>query len=908
MKPLLAISANRIRIQTHSQTLIDLNSVPAFTLFPILTSLITPATPLWFRVHLSTFLSLLPLRPNGVQQTISFIASTVLQTQHDPEEQRIGPDGHVSSVTLSVEILNQASKLLVAVPSSVTADAYFSSLGPQLLHLLDSTDIEMKRAAAYIIGNGILGRRKHGSPGTIGWEVFAQPIIEAINPKLADREVSKKSESTDNGSLGKTIVSETFLKQALDRLSSLVLLHPNPGLTKRLITPSLLAMWGLWCFSKKTRRLSWAEQIYDLFCVYFKTAAGVDQFTGLIDHLRWSGGDLWTYGPGPKGGVELRERLEPSDERTNVVAIVQSIDSRIDELMRLLGAQVLDNDSINVVFLHASKHWLLGNQRRSEGNSLECGKDGIEDPLMLVVYAKITQWILHEYKDTLAANPNKIIEFVTQLLAAFVTGHRDTQLKSLKASEPSIVGLSNIFDPEMKRSPEGDDRPVTIEEDPVEIVSIALNLISAILFSSDISRSTNIIDLIDFRINLSYLATSHVLPTSLVLAASNIVALLDIQKPSPSAIRDKAPTPLDHYKSDRKSHGLALTYLVDYLPPVRAEGLSLLTDLLKKSSPVLDISSTTILLISLLQDKEEFIYLSAIQTLSLLATKHPRTVIKMLVENYVDTTENNDLDIRIRVGETLLKTVESLGENLVAQPAKLVSEAMITVAGRRGQRVKRMEDRANRSQRKEQVRKEAEEAWGGEIPQIGDEPEDEISQRLEKVVEGWEGSQGEEDVRIRTSALSILGVAIETNVAGIGSSTVFTAVDLVLAILKLETTAEKAILRRAAVLVIMSLVKALDAANEGGRKPGFGFAGENLVEVISLLRYIGATDSDDLVVGHVGVVIEGLETWQSKTVFGVPRSTVDLTPRTNLNEGKLAGLSVNPEASKASRPRIEEIE
>ncbi len=843
-----------------------------------------------------------------MQQTINFIASTALQIQHDPEEQRAGPKDDMSSVTLSVEILNQVSKLLVAVPSSLTADAYFSSLGPQLLHLLDSKDIEMKRAAAYIVGNGILGRRKHGSPGTIGWEVFAQPILEAINPKSADIELSKELESIGNGGHNKTIVSETFLKRALDRLSSLVLLHPNPGLTKRIITPPLLAMWGLWCFSKETSRLSWAEQIYELFCVYFKTAAGVDQFIGLIDHLRWSGGDLWTYGPGPMGGIELRERLEPFDKRTNLVAMVRSIDNRIDELMRLLRARVLDNDSINAVFLHASKHWLLGNQRSPKGSNLECGEHDIGDPLTLVVYAKITQKILEEYKDTLAANPNKIIEFVNQLLAAFVAGHGGTQLKSSEASKPSIAGLSNIFEPGTRRSPGEDDRSLTTEEDPIEIISIALNLISAILSSSDISRTANTVDLIDFRINLSYLATSRILPTSLILAASNIVALLDLQKLSPSAIHDKAPTPLDHYESDRKSHSLALTYLVDYLPPVRAQGLSLLTDLLKKSSPVLDISSTTILLISLLQDEDEFIHLSAIQALSLLASKHPRTVIKMLVENYVDTSEHSNLDLRLRVGETLLKTVESLGENSVGQPAKLVSEAMVTVAGRRGRRVKQMKARATKSQREEQARKEAEEAWGGEVPKIGDEFEDEISQRLEKVVEGWEGSQGEEDVRIRTSALSILGVAIETNVAGIGSSTVSTAVDLVLAILKLEITTEKAILRRAAVLVIMSLVKALDAADEGGRILGFGFAGENLVEVISVLQYIGATDSDDLVRKHVGLVIEGLETWQSKAIFGVPRSTVDLTPRTNLHGEKLAGLSVNPEVSKASRPRIEEVE
>ncbi len=858
-------------------------------------------------MHLSTFLSLLPLRPNGMQQTISFIASTAPQAQYVPEEQSFDFNGHSSGLTLSVQVLEQASRLLVAVPSSMTTEVYFSSLGPQLLQLLDGTDIEMKRAAAYIIGNGILGKRKHGSPGTIGWEVFAQPILKAINPESAE-EVSKKSKITVNSGLSETIIPENSLKEALNRLSALVLLHPNPGVTKRLITPSLHALWGLWCFSKETRRLSWTDQIYELFCVYFKTAAGVDQFISLIDQLRWNGGKSWTYGPGPKGGIELREHLEASDEKINVIATVQNIDSRIDELTRLLGARVLDDYSIITVFLHASKQWLLGNQTRPGRNSLECGDENTGDPLVLVVYAKITQKILENYKDTLAANPRKIIEFVNHLLAAFVTEHRDTELKASKASKPSFAGLSSIYNPETERSVEIDGHPVTTEEAPVEIVSIALSLMSAILFSSDISRAANIGDLVDFRGNLSYLATSRVLPTSLVLAALNIVALLDTQERDPSSLHDKLSAPLGQYDSDRKSHSLALTYLVDSLPPVRAQGLSLLTELVKKSSPVLDISSTTILLTSLLHDEDEFIYLSAIQALSLLASRHQRTVIKRLVEDYVDVPENKDLDVRIRVGEALLKTVESLGENLVGQPAKLVSEGMIAVAGRRGQRVKQKGARSIKAEQEQQARKEVEEAWGGDVPKLEDEIDDETSQRLAKVVEGWEGSQGEEDVRIRTSALSILGVAIETNVAEVGSTIVSTAVDLVLAILKLETTDEKTILRRAAVVVIMNLVKALDAADEGGRNLSFGFAGENLLEVISVLRYIAATDSDDLVLGHVGVVIGSLEMWQSKTILGVPRSAMDLTPRTHLNGGKLAGLSVDPEASIAPRPSIEEIE
>ena len=884
-----------------------MDRVPASMLFPTLTSLIQPATPAWFRVHLSSILSLLPLRPNGVLQTIIFIASTASQAQNNPAEQRSSTNDHALGPTLSIQVLEQVSKLLTAVPSSLTADAYFSALGPQLLQMLDGEGIEERRAAAYIIGNGILGRRKHGAPGTVGWQVFAQPILDAINPKPVRTDASVEMENVGKDDLGSIIASETILKQALDRLSSLVLLHPNPGLTKRLIAPLLLALWALWCYSSETRRSSSADQLYELFCVYFKTAAGLEQFIYMIDQLQWTGGKSWAHASGPEEGIEIRERSEASNEGPNILALVQSIDIRIDNLMQLLGAGVLDDEGIITVFLHVSKHWLLRNEGAPGTKSLDAGDTSLEDPLLGVIHAKLTQKILNIYKDKLAANPIKVIEFIDQLLAAFIMEHGHHEIRTSEASKPSIAGLSSIFNPETRRGLE-DNHATSTKEDRTEIVSIALNLLSAILTSSDPSPALSKIDLVGIRSNLTYLAAVQNFPTSVVLTASNILALLDLRTAHPSSIPDQTSGPSDRYDSDRRFHSLALTYLVDPLPPIRAQGLSLLTELLKKASPTLDISSTAILLISLFQDDDEFVYLSAVRVLSLLALRHSRTVIKMLVEDYMDASENRDLDVRIRIGEALLKTVESLRENLIGEPAKQVGEGMIAVAGRRGKRVKEMRAKAQTSQREKTLQNEAEEAWGGDVPNIEDGARDETSKRLAKIVEGWEGSQGEEDVRVRTSALSVLGVAIETSIMGLGSSIVSTAVDLVLAVLKLETEDEKAILRRAAVLVILSLVKALDAANEEGRKLGFGLAGENLAEVISVLRHIEATDPDVLVVGHVRGVIEGLQTWQSKTIFGVPRSGMNSTPRNILNGNRLAGLSVNLEASIAPRPTIEEID
>ncbi|KAL8719598.1 MAG: hypothetical protein Q9181_008044 [Wetmoreana brouardii] len=389
------------------------------------------------------------------------------------------------------------------------------------------------------------------------------------------------------------------------------------------------------------------------------------------------------------------------------------------------------------------------------------------------------------------------------------------------------------------------------------------------------------------------------------MTAANALMLLSLHSAGPQLSTGSQVSKDDGVRADeRNRHRTALQHLSDEMTPVRAQGLSTLTDLISQASPTLNIPSTVILLSSLLQDEDEYIYLAAIKAIGLLASKHPRTVVKMLVEQYVDIHEESTFDIRIKIGEALNKTIQHLGEALVGETAATVGESMIAVASRRGDRSKTAQKRERAKRKAEKARKDAEEAWGdGEIPAVDDLNDDEegkISEEISKVVEGWADTGREEDVRNRTSALSILGTAIETNIAGLGATITSTAIDCVLAILKLERSAERAILRRAAVMVIISIVKALDAAEERGHQLGFGFAGENLAEVITVLRYVEVTDEDEVVIGHVRAVIESLEAWQQKSMLGLSRAREPQEARLTLDGERIVGLP--------GRPKIEELD
>ncbi|KAA6406754.1 MAG: hypothetical protein FRX48_09477 [Lasallia pustulata] len=875
-----------------------LEQIPLPTLLPTLTSLIRPTGPAWFQTPIKTALAVFPMRPGGVRQTISFVATseeTYQSIESQPEEQSNERGGSA----FSLEKLGQVSKLLTSVPSSVTPNGYYSAIAPQLLELLDEDGTEMCRAAAYVISIGILGRRQHGAPGSIGWKLFAEPIIETFSPSKAS---SSRLDGFDlSNEDTEIIVEEVDLRRALSRLCALVLIHPNPQLTKRIVSPMPLLLWGLLCCARKANRANWYSKATSVLNAYYRSSASVAHLSALSEHLMWDGTSWWNYVPGPNNGVEIR-RYYPHEP--DMVDVMQEMDDRVNYFFEVLQTDIVDDDGFAAVFLHVSKHWLLEKTDTMENKQqmMMLGYENEADPLNMLVYAKLVQRMLEESRDKLMARPDRIIELVKQLIDTFVEQRREARRRQTSASRPSRAGLGQIL---------GQTGPASSisNEDSIDIVSTALSLLSTIISSPDFAPNQSTITfLTSLQPSLNYLTNPQSsIPPSLTMAVTNISVLLAVHISPPSILNLSAhQAPTSRAAEDRKTHSLALNYLISSAPPVRAEGLSLATALIRARSPMLEIPATTVLLLSVLQDDEEFIYLNAVKSLGLLAANHPKTVVRMLVDAYVDVAEEAALDQRLRIGEALLKTIERLGGMLVGDTARLVGEGMIGVAGRRGRKSKGQEKRKKEAGKK----KEAEDAWGGEIPTVGgDEGHDEANARLAKVLEGWEGREGEDDVRIRTSAVSILGVAIETNIAGIGSTMVSTAVDLAISILKAETTQDKAILRRAAVLLFMSLIRALDKAGEEGRQLGFGFAGENLAEVVAVLQYVGTTDSDDLVVGHVKAVIGSLEAWKSKSLLGVTTSQLsELTPQLGLVGKGLAGLSVNPDIPAGSRPVIEEMD
>ncbi|MCJ1402862.1 hypothetical protein MMC11_006083 [Xylographa trunciseda] len=868
-----------------------LNETSSSTLFPILTSLLHPATPSWLTAHISKSLSLLPLRPDGVACTISFIASTAPQNM-DQEQT-------TSGIVLSMEVLNRTSKLLSSIPSSMTSEEYFTALRPQLYALLEEDSTTMQRAAAYVIGNGILGRKIYGAPGKPGWNIFVQPILECLMPKFPP---SEQSSYDDIRTPEEILSTSDDLRLALQRLAALTLLYPNPGLVKRMITPILLPLWSMMChFNDLTPANTMYTRISQILSTYFRVSAGADSLIRLSDQLLWDGGDEYEIIRSLSGSIEIRSRSHESSQANDGTALIDQINVRVELFIELLkdGASGADTAT---VFLHVMEKWLLGSRSDQVHSTIGPAAAFMVDPVKKLIYAKITQEMLHRNKDDISAHPDSILAIIQQVLLVFLNGGREEEMGREKSHQLSISSMGSILKPEGVLEPRSLD-----QDDSTELVSISMGLLNALLSSMDAQFEKSTVSILGaLQESISTLVRHESLPQSLIITAistSNLISTI-LLLPTSSSLKTQTLSP---HASALASQTTALQNLTSPLPPVRAEGLAALTSLITAASPVLDIPSTTVLLTSLLQDDEEFVYLAAIKALAELARRHPRTVIRMLIERYTDKEEDTSLDVRLRIGEALQTIITILRTALTREAAELLGDSLVSLASRRGRRPKAAEVKRKIKLVEEMQTKEAQEAWGGEVPKLDeDEVEGKETTRIANVLSGWEDQDGEEDVRIRTSALSILGVAIETNIAGLGSAFLSGSIDLAIAILKIETAPEKAILRRAAALLLMSVARALDKAEEEGQPLGFEFVGEGLGEVSEVLGYLRDMENDEIVKGHEGEVIEGLARWRAKKLLSM-RGGGDGGIRFGL-DGGLKGLNVNLDKNDRPRPRIEEIE
>ncbi|KAI8668941.1 hypothetical protein NCS57_00707300 [Fusarium keratoplasticum] len=855
-------------------------STETWTLLPALNALIKPSIlPPWLRNPILQTLTLIPLRPDGVRGTMEFVFSVHPSNVGKTPEADAAPQKQGASITH--EAVAVATRLLSSVPASMTADAWFLGISGQLFGLIDGqAGPDMARTAAQIVGYGILGKKQYGAPGSPGWNAFVQPLVQDLNPSLRtesgfDSTVIKQEEDIVDLSQDRVLVASQPLKTSLQRLNTLVLSNPSPGLCRRLLRPVLVQIWvlGSWTNPLPVTENDFVKPARTLLQAYLRLFGTADSVKPFLKNLLCKGstGDTekpWEYRLKGKGDVEA---VEPrgfdfkSGIELNWTELEDKSVTLVDSIVTSCSAA-----EVSSIFLSLLRRWIETAGKQNDEIKIDIHPEGEApgSPVQDLVEVTVLQKLMDKAPEKLVSHFDQLLELICQVLTADGQSRLADDLLAVVLSLLNLV----ITAPTFQKS--------HIKPEELKIVETTLDRLSQ-----------------EDRAQVSPTARN----LALLLKYRDDVEELDEPTSAPSARQIE----------DRRTYSLAMNYITggsDNPPPVVSEGLNLLSGLILADSPILDIPAVSVLLSNLLENNEDYINLRVIKVYTQLANKHPKSAVQELLDHYLDAQEKTSTDVRLRFGEALLQVIQRLGETFAGDVAQQVCETLLSIAGRRGYRPKTMA-KQTRDEKKKMMKKRKDEDDDDDMDVDEDLTEEERANNdiLAQILQGWESKRGSEDVRVRTSALSIFGAALETNIGGIGPTLVSASVDLCVNILAMERELETAILRRAAILNVLSFVRALDAAKESGRKLGFGLTNESREDILRTLQYVAATDGDGLVKQHANDVIESLENWQMASML--PTQSQPSGPALT----NLAGLHVNPsgtlvDASGRPRPRIEEVE
>ncbi|KAI0539384.1 hypothetical protein GGR58DRAFT_512420 [Xylaria digitata] len=876
-----------------------------------LNTLIKPGrVPEWLRGHFMGILTLLPQRPDGVRATLELVFS-VHPSSTVAISEAAAPQKQGANITM--EALKMASTLLSVPPASVKPDVWFPGIAPQLLVLLDGDNgPDLAKAAAYVIGFGVLGRKQFGAPGTPGWRAFAEPMLACINPSLTSKENPSEPLVFSAGpdevvDLRKrtVLIEADALHIALKRLSSLLNSHPNPGLTKRLLGPLLLPLWALssWPLPNTQVKEQYCQLAQALIEIYLKLAGSADKLLEIINNLLFCGPlsasePQWSYEQVGDSRVQIR-RVHADESVALTQLNLEVIDSKVSAFIELLQRVASDVD-VSTLFLKLFETSLSAKEDVQPIQVVANYDDS--DPILQLIQARMLQEVMERLPDRLISNSKQILELVSKVLGQFSTRSADDDAVSVALSLLNLV----VTTPSFQRKDVPENILASVESSLLEISRAR---------EADISKTArNLSQLLKYRDEL--------------------------EDPS-----DRPTTPTDRQIEDRKTYNLALSYITDAdsPPPVRSEGLSLLGTLIKSNSAILDIPATLVLLSSLLSDDDEYISLRVIKVFVQLSERHPRSTIREVLDQYVDASERQNTDARLRFGEALLQLMQRLGETFAGELATSVGEGLLALAGRRAHRPK-TEERQARAEQAAARKLKAKARLGGSSrdPFPLNDEEDEIDIDLEeqtpeertrnsllaRIVSGWESKRGSEDMRIRASALSLFASGIETNIRSFTPQLVDAALALSLDVLTFEAgVLEAGILRRAAVTVILTFVYALGKARERGSRSSFGSGlggsrkGAGLSfgadfttkeeDVVRILRYVEKTDEDRLVRKHAQDALENLENLRLVQLVPHPQDQAAALPAVRIAGLDMARSSLpvlDADEGRRARPKIEEIE
>jgi len=261
------------------------------------------------------------------------------------------------------------------------------------------------------------------------------------------------------------------------------------------------------------------------------------------------------------------------------------------------------------------------------------------------------QEILSKYQTELLNSPVKVIEVCGEILSGY--------LASTSAPLSPISSLIIVDDPN------DDDKSDELPE-------MALRLLSTIATES-VQRELSPSEISGYKTCLHHLdSLSRTSNVSLRNQARRLISLINARIALISPSTETPP------QSDAEIYSRAIEYISDPLVPVRAQGLSILRDLILRNPSAVNVDSVLDLLLGLLHDEDSFVYLNAIKAIQVVADKYGESITRKIMDEYESKT---DVDERVRLAESVAGVVQRMGElfsgpfarEIIARSIRLVS-------------------------------------------------------------------------------------------------------------------------------------------------------------------------------------------------------------------------------------------
>ncbi|KAL1660635.1 hypothetical protein GGF50DRAFT_62802 [Schizophyllum commune] len=634
-------------------------------------------SPLPLHVHraCTTLLSRQLLRPDGVRG----LCAAIFGEEKSAEDE------------ISLDKLQHIAKILIAVPAGIKPEEYFTQVIPRILDLLTANV-----PASYRRANAFAVSRMLSSDDTYPHAALASSILLPMlhRPLL-------KNTSDD-------ALAEATPSRALDRLVALVSnTDPSPELMTMLLSPVASALYSLKYHLDRTKTSdpTLKDSVGGLLSTWGRIVSaeqGIDTFWRIVD------------GEGGHWEADLEGNIKRVEKPNKLPSLSMLTPEDREELEELdINANILDlypdpahfvqflqsidrNDIAAELFVR-----LLEAYRESKTRSEQ---DPTRTLLLLQLVLQMQTKLSGDATSGFLKRPAHILAFIKHTLESLDADKNKTSEKpdvtDKRLETLRIVPLEDGEDEAAADSDDEDENENTVSPDD-EMLETTVNLLLSILEANEnISARTDPIlnDIFVLLEPLSMAGSDAIRPLA---REARVVMTARLASTSGTSPAKKGDT-----EDVQETYQKALKLLQDPIMPVRAHGLLLLRQLVSPQSggrprdagdgagrnlsvdgrataPNIDralLPAILSIFLQCVQDDDSYLYLNALQGLAAMVDSFGKEVLRGLLNDYsggldglrTSTMTQQDLDVRVRVGEALGLVIKRCGEALVIYVDMLV--------------------------------------------------------------------------------------------------------------------------------------------------------------------------------------------------------------------------------------------